>query len=221
MFMIRYLFLFASVWMFLAEPAMAKIGEIVETDGKVQIRTAKAKKLIAEPGLVIGVMDMVKVRKQSIAHFKMIDNSKFQIASSTTVVFDEFVFDEKKQRLTARILDGVLAFDGKKLKTDSQRKFVSGGYTLTVRGTKFAGSFGRTNKVFLLQGSINVSGGGNSVDLIGPMTSIKFDQKGIGAVEKVTIDEVKNWFMDVGLDFKRLVGAGFEENLKGGSLAVD
>ena len=113
MFMIRYLFLFASVWMFLAEPAMAKIGEIVETDGKVQIRTAKAKKLIAEPGLVIGVMDMVKVRKQSIAHFKMIDNSKFQIASSTTVVFDEFVFDEKKQRLTARILDGVLAFDGK------------------------------------------------------------------------------------------------------------
>ena len=103
MFMLRCLFLFASVLMWPAEPATAKIGEILETDGKVQIRTAKAKKLIGEAGLVIGVMDMVKVRKQSIAHFEMIDNSKFQIASSTTVVFDEFVFDEKKQRLTARL----------------------------------------------------------------------------------------------------------------------
>ena len=53
------------------------------------------------------------------------------------------------------------------------------------------------------------------------MTSIQFDQKGIGVVEKVTIDEAKKWFMEVGLDFERLVGAGFEKNLTGGSLAVD
>ena len=92
---------------------------------------------------------------------------------------------------------------------------------MTVRGTKFAGSFGRTSKVLLLQGSINVSGRGSSVDLIGPMTTIQFDQKGIGVVEKVTIDEAKKWFMEVGLDFERLVGAGFEKNLTGGSLAVD
>ena len=219
--MIRWICLFATVWLCLAEPAIAEIGQILETEGKVQIRTSKAKKLAAEPGLVINSMDMVKVRKKSIAHFKMIDSSKFQIASSTTVVFDEFVFDDKKQRLTARILDGVLAYDGKKLKTDSQRKFVSGGYTLTVRGTKFAGSFGSTNRVLLLQGSIEVSGRGSSVDLIGPMKSVKFDQRGIGAVEQVEIDEIKTWFMEVGLDFKRFVGADFEESLKGGSLAID
>ena len=41
MFMIRCLLLFASVLMWPAEPATAKIGEILETDGKVQIRTAK------------------------------------------------------------------------------------------------------------------------------------------------------------------------------------
>ena len=219
--MIKAIFLFTAVCLCLVHPAIAEIGEILETGGQVQIRTAKAKKIVGEPGVVINAMDMVKVRKKSIAHFKMTDNSKFQIASSTTVVFDEFVFDEKKQRLTARILDGVLAFDGKKLKTDSQRKFVSGGYTLTVRGTKFAGSFGNTNKVFLLQGSINVSGGGSSVDLIGPMKSIKFDKSGIGVVERVELDEIKNWFLEVGLDFKRLVGADFEATLKSGAVAID
>ena len=219
--MIRAIFLFISVCLFLANPAIAEIGEILETGGQVQIRTAKAKKIVGEPGVVIDAMDMVKVRKKSIAHFKMIDNSKFQIASSTTVVFDEFVFDEKRQRLTARILDGVLAFDGKKLTTDSKRKFVSGGYTLTVRGTKFAGSFGNTNKVYLLKGSINVSGRGSSVDLVGPMKSIEFDQSGIGVVERVEIDEIKTWFVEVGLDFKRLVGPDFEEKLKSGAIAVD
>ena len=219
--MIRAIFLFISVCLSLAHPAIAEIGEVLETGGQVQIRTAKAKKIVGEPGVAINAMDMVKVRKKSIAHFKMIDNSKFQIASSTTVVFDEFVFDEKTQRLTARILDGVLAFDGKKLTTDSQRKFVSGGYTLTVRGTKLAGSFGTTNKVFLLKGAINVSGRGNSVDLIGPMKSVKFDQSGIGIVERVDIDEIKNWFMEVGLDFERLVGPDFEKTLKGGAIAID
>ena len=81
----------------------------------------------------------------------MNDGSRFQIGPKTTVVFDDFLYDSKTQKLRARIIDGVLTYDGQKKLPNSTREILANGFTLTVRGTKFAGKFGSSSQIVLLK----------------------------------------------------------------------
>ena len=73
--------------------AHAGIGEITESNGKVQIKTVKAKRIEGAPGTEISLGDLLKVRKKSAAFVRMKDDSEFQISAKTTLIFDDFLFD--------------------------------------------------------------------------------------------------------------------------------
>ena len=210
------LILITSLFPFVSIHAHAGIGEIMETDGKVQIKTVKAKRLEGAPGTEINMGDLVKVRKKSAAFVKMKDNSEFQIGAKTTLIFDDFLFDSENQKMRARIIDGALAYDGDKLVANDNRQFENNGFTLTVRGTKFAGAFGAKSQVVLLKGALGVEGKGDSQTLTGPLQSLIFDQSGVGKPFKLSMEELENFFNDNGLDLKRLVGPDFEKSLGDG-----
>ena len=57
------LLLLTSLSLFVPIHAHAGIGEITETDGKVQIKTVKAERVEGAPGTEINMGDLVKVRK--------------------------------------------------------------------------------------------------------------------------------------------------------------
>jgi hypothetical protein len=191
-------------------PVNAQIGEITESSGKVQVKTVKAKRLDGVSGIAISNGDMIKVRKKSIAHIQMKDESKFQIGAKTTLVFDDFLYDAKNQKMRARIIDGALAYDGKKLVANSDREFSNNGFTLTVRGTKFAGKFAVSSQVILLKGAIDVSGKGTKQSLTQPMQSLIFDKNGAGKPFNMTLEDIKSFFDDNNLDFEKLAGNEFD-----------
>ena len=209
------------IFLSLASHVKAEIGQVAEFEGKVQIRTVKAEKISVVVGSPINFGDMLKVRKKSIVHIGLVDESKFQIGQKTTVVFDDFIFDEKNQKLTARILDGVLTYDGEKMSVNSERKFLSNKYTLTVRGTKFGGKFGQKSEVVLLKGSISVDGNGQSQTASGPFKKLTFDASGIEPPVKITFDEAEEFFSDLGFDFEKLIGPNFRETINSGASAVN
>ncbi len=194
--------------------AGAEIGKITESNGTVQIKTIQAEKIEGSPGTEINVGDLVKVRKKSLAFIKMNDRSEFQIGAKTTLIFDDFLFDAKNQKMRARIIDGALAYDGMKLVPNDDRQFENNGFTLTVRGTKFAGSFGHKSQLVLLEGSLVVEGKGKDKALNVPMQSIIFDQSGIGDPFKMSIEEVQVFFAINGLEISRLIGPDFDNSLK-------
>ena len=78
------------------------------------------------------------------------------------LIFDDFLFDTQNQKMRARIIDGALVHSGDKLVPNDDRQFENNGFTLTVRGTKFAGSYGTKSQVVLLKGAIGVEGKGDS-----------------------------------------------------------
>ena len=211
-----FLVFLSCLFLVFSTHALAGIGEITETDGKVQIKTVKAKRIAGSPGVEINVGDLVKVRKKSSAFVEMKDNSEFQIGAKTTLIFDDFLFDAKNQKMRARIIDGALAYSGDKLVPNDDRQFENNGFTLTVRGTKFAGSYGTKSQVVLLKGIIGVEGKGDSQTLTAPLQSLIFDQSGVGEPFKLTMEELENFFADNGLDLSRLVGPEFEQSLGDG-----
>ena len=213
--------LFFSVALMFTSLAHAGIGEITESNGKVQIKTVKAKRIEGAPGTEISLGDLLKVRKKSAAFVRMKDDSEFQISAKTTLIFVDFLFDSENQKMRARIIDGALAYDGEKLVPNDDREFSNNGFTLTVRGTKFAGKFGTTSQVVLLKGAVGVSGKGDDQMLSGPLQSVIFDQSGVGEPFKMSVEEIRAFFDDNDLDFERLVGPDYEESLDtGGSLCV-
>lgn len=194
--------------------AIETIGKISESSGKIQIKTIKAKRIKGGEGTQINAGDLLKVKKKSMAMLIMKDKSKFQISEKTTLIFDEFLYDAKNQKMRARIINGALAYDGKKIVPNSDRKFNAKGFTLTVRGTKFAGKFSSKSQVVLLKGAIEVSGKNKKQLIKYPMQSLKFDASGIGKPFKMTIKEIQSFFKKNGLNFNRLVGPNYKENLK-------
>ena len=207
----------------LVPPSFASddIGEVVEAKGKVQIKTIKAERLDGVSGVGISVGDLVKVRKKSFAVISMKDESKFQIGAKTTVVFDDFLYDSENQKLRARIIDGALAYDGQKKLPNSTREITANGFTLTVRGTKFAGKFGLSSQIVLLKGAVGVEGKGDEKLLSGPLKSVIFDNSGVGDPFTMPIEDIKAFFLDHGLNFESLVGPDYEQNLsKGGASCV-
>jgi len=198
-------------------PAQASesIGYITNSSGKVQIKTIKAKRLEGIAGTQINVKDFLKVRKKSMATLAMEDGSKFQISEKTTLVFDDFLYDAKNQKMRVRIIDGALSYDGKKIALNSNREFNTKGFTLTVRGTKFAGKFGSTSQIVLLKGSVELSGKGKNQVLSGSsMQSVIFDVSGIGEPFNMSIIEVKSFFVKHGLNFDLLMEPKFEQNIE-------
>ena len=208
--------LLTSLFLVFSTHANAGIGEITETNGKVQIKTVKAKRVEGAPGIEVNLGDLVKVRKKSAAFVQMKDNSEFQIGAKTTLIFDDFLFDSENQKMRARIIDGALAYDGDKLVANDNRQFENNGFTLTIRGTKFAGAFGTKSQVVLLKGALGVEGKGDSQTLTGPLQSLIFDQSGVGEPFKLTMEELEDFFIDNGLDLSRLVGPDFEKSLGDG-----
>jgi len=195
--------------------ASESIGHISNSAGKIQIKTIKAKRLEGIPGTQINVGDFLKVRKKSMAIIAMQDGSKFQISEKTTLVFDDFLYDETNQKMLVRIIDGALSYDGKKIAPNSNRQFNTKGFTLTVRGTKFAGKFGSTSQIVLLKGAVELSGKGKSQVLLGSsMQSIIFDASGMGKPFNMSIIEVKSFFVKHGLNFDLLMGPKFEQNIE-------
>ena len=202
--------LMLSGFLTLSIPVYAQIGEIMESSGKVQVKTVKAERLEGTPGTTLSNGDMVKVRKKSVTHIQMKDESKFQIGAKTTLVFDDFLYDAKNQKMRARIIDGALAYDGKKLVANSDREFSNNGFTLTVRGTKFAGKFAVSSQVILLKGAVDISGKGAKQSLTQPLQSLIFDKNGITEPFNMKIEDIKNFFTDNGLNFEKLVGNDFD-----------
>ena len=209
------IFLFSILIM--STHASESIGKISESAGKVQIKTIKAKRLKGVAGTQINVGDLVKVRKKSMAILAMQDESKFQISAKTTLVFDDFLYDASNQKMRVRIINGALTYDGKKLVPNNDRVFNTKGFTLTVRGTKFAGKFGPTSQIVLLKGAVGLSGKGQKEVLSGPMQSVIFDASGIGEPFKMSIIEVKAFFGEHNLNFDLLVGPKYQENISTGS----
>ena len=211
-----FLVFLSSLFLSFSTHAHADIGEIIETNGKVQIKTVKAKRIDGSQGVEINLGDLVKVRKKSSAFVKMNDDSEFQIGAKTTLIFDDFLFDSKNQKMRARIIEGALAYSGDKLVPSDDRQFENNSFTLTVRGTKFAGLYGTKSQLVLLKGAIGVEGKGDSQTLTAPLQSLIFDQSGVGEPFKMTFEELENFFVDNGLDLSRLVGPDFEQSLGDG-----
>jgi len=200
-FLIKILIL---VCFFFPTYVLAEIGNITEISGQVQVRTIKAKVLNALPNTPVSNGDMVKVRKKSSAHIQMKDESKFQIGEKTTLVFDDFLYDFENQKMRVRILDGALAYDGEKLVPNSDREFINNGFTLLIRGTKFAGKFSASSQIILLKGALDITGKGKKRSLNQPMQSLIFDPSGVGEPFLMNAEEVARFFNDNGLDFQRL-----------------
>lgn len=196
--------------------ASDSIGEFIEAKGKVQIKTIKAERVDGVSGVGISIGDLVKVRKKSFAVISMNDGSRFQIGPKTTVVFDDFLYDGKTQKLRARIIDGVLTYDGQKKLPNSTREILANGFTLTVRGTKFAGKFGSSSQIVLLKGAVGVAGKGDEKLLSGPLQSVIFDNSGVGEPFTMPIRDVKEFFIEHGLSFDSLAGPDYEQGLNTG-----
>ena len=215
-----YLFFITLMLGFFILPAQASdvIGQITKSVGKVQIKTIKAKRINGVEGTQINLGDFFKVKKKSMAILAMKDTSKFQVSEKTTLIFDNFLYDSSNQKMRVRIIDGALAYDGKKLISNSDRKVISKGFTLTIRGTKFAAKFGPTSQIVLLKGAVELAGKGQKQLLSGPsMQSVTFDSSGIGLPFKMSLIEVKAFFAKHDLDFDLLMGPEYKPNkLSGG-----
>ena len=137
----------------------------------------------------------------------MQDKSKFQISEKTTLIFDDFLYDSKNQKMRARIINGALTYNGQQLVSNSDRKFNS-------KGFKFAGKFSSMSQIILLKGAVEVSGKNKKQLLTSPMQSVKFNSSGIGKPFKMSIDEIKVFFKKNDLNFDLLVGPKYEESFK-------
>lgn len=216
-------FLFGLFWIsiFFNSFACADIGEIYDFNGQVQIKTGGSDQISAEIGTSLRFGDKVKVRRASIAHLEMVDTSKFQVGPKTTLILDEFVFDKENQILTAQIIDGVIAYDGKEMAVNSQRKFLIGSYTVTIRGTKFAAKVGKTNQIILFRGSIKIEGNGQKRFLAGPLLSVTFDESGIADPIELTLEDAYQFFIDNSLNYDLHLGSEYTKWLatvsKGGN----
>lgn len=204
-----FVFCFFGVSLFLTSGSSANIGEVYDLNGKVQVKAGDANQVAATVGTFLQFGDMIKVRRESIAHLEMVDTSKFQVGPKTTLVLDEFIFDEKKQILTATIKDGVIAYDGKQSAVNSQRKFLMGGYTVTIRGTNFVAEVGKANRIILFKGSLKIEGNGQQKLLAGPLLSITFDEAGIGDPIEITLEDSRKFFSDNNLDHDRHLGEAY------------
>ena len=99
--------LMLSGFLTLSLPVYAQIGEIMESSGKVQVKTVKAERLEGTPGTTLSNGDMVKVRKKSVTHIQMKDESKFQIGAKTTLVLMIFYMTLKIKKCAHASLMGL------------------------------------------------------------------------------------------------------------------
>jgi hypothetical protein len=185
-------------------PALAEIGTITSLTGKVQLRTNKAEIKVVEVGTSVHMNDMIKVRTESSATILMNDQSIFTVGPKSTLVFDDFLYDEINQKLRVRIIDGSLTYDSPNLTVKSDREFIYRNNTLVIRGTEFAAKFSLQSQIILLEGIIEVKNGKSGILLDKPMQSVKFGSNKISDLFLVSHEEVLSFFKSSGLDVNSL-----------------
>jgi len=179
---------------------IAEIGQITKVFGKVQIRTSKAEIISAEVGTEVNMHDMLKVRTGSSATISLNDKSIFKVGPKTTLVFDDFLYDQKNQKLRLRVIDGALAFKSHDKNLKSDRIFTYNNFTLTIRGTELAAKFSPDSQIVLLEGAVALNSR-DSIRLIDrPLQSVTFGYGVISEPITLTGEEVKQFLKSNGLD---------------------
>ena len=178
----------------------AEIGQITEVYGRVQIRTNKAEIIDAKVGTAVAMYDMLKVRNGASATIFLNDRSIFKVGPKTTLVFDDFIYDQENQKLRLRIIDGALTFRNSEKNLKSDRKFTYNKFTLTIRGTDFAAKFSADSQIILLDGAVAVDNRGNTRVLDSPLQSVTFGYGEISEPVTLTQKELKQFLKDNGLN---------------------
>ena len=196
--------LFYLIWVFslvhFPSQVIADIGQVTKVFGKVQIRTNKAEVINAEVGTEVNMHDMLKVRTGSSATISLNDKSIFKVGPKTTLVFDDFLYDQKNQKLRLRVIDGALAFKSHDKNLKSDRIFTYNNFTLTIRGTELAAKFSPDSQIVLLEGAVALNSR-DSIRLIDrPLQSVTFGYGAISEPVMLTRKEFKQFLKSNGLD---------------------
>ena len=195
-----FYFIFTFVLVNFPYPIIAEIGQIIEVYGKVQIRTNKAEIIDAKVGTKVAMYDMLKVRNGASATISLNDKSIFTVGPKTTLVFDDFIYDQENQKLRLRIIDGALTFKNSDKNLKSDKKFIYNKFTLTIRGTEFAAKFRPDSQIILLDGAVAVDSRDNTRVIDSPLQSVTFGYGKISEPMTLTQKELKQFLKDNGLD---------------------
>ncbi|MBT5186777.1 MAG: hypothetical protein HOM01_08220 [Kordiimonadaceae bacterium] len=210
-----FYFIFTFVLVNFPYPIIAEIGQIIEVYGKVQIRTNKAEIIDAKVGTKVAMYDMLKVRNGASATISLNDKSIFTVGSKTTLVFDDFIYDQENQKLRLRIIDGALTFKNSDKNLKSDKKFIYNKFTLTIRGTEFAAKFRPDSQIILLDGAVAVDSRDNTRVIDSPLQSVTFGYGKISEPMTLTQKELKQFLKDNGLDaFSNFQGECFMNKIK-------
>jgi len=196
--------LFHLIWIFALFhfpcQVIAEIGQITKVFGKVQVRTNKAEIINAEVGTEVNMHDMLKVRTGSSATISLNDKSIFKVGPKTTLVFDDFLYDEKNQKLRLRVIDGALTFKSHDKIPKSDRKFIYNKFTLTIRGTEFAAKFSPDSQIVLLEGAVALNSRDSIRFIDRPLQSVTFGYGVISEPVTLTRKELNQFLKSNGLD---------------------
>ena len=210
-----FYFIFTFILVNFPYPIIAEIGQIIEIYGKVQIRTNKAEIIDAKVGTKVAMYDMLKVRNGASATISLNDKSIFTVGPKTTLVFDDFIYDQENQKLRLRIIDGALTFKNSDKNLKSDKKFTYNRFTLTIRGTEFAAKFRPDSQIILLDGAVAVDSRDNTRVIDSPLQSVTFGYGKISEPMTLTQKELKQFLKDNGLDaFSNFQGECFMNKIK-------
>ena len=144
--------------------------------------------------------DMLKVRNGASATISLNDKSIFTVGPKTTLVFDDFIYDQENQKLRLRIIDGALTFKNSDKNLKRDKKFTYNNFTLTIRGTEFAAKFRPDSQIILLDGAVAVDSRDNTRVIDSPLQSVTFGYGKISEPMTLTQKELKQFLKDNGLD---------------------